>query len=177
MRVNNFLTCNKMILLICFFCAIIIFIYIKELDDILGGENDEYGRKIRYIYFKGGQFSYWTITHFLFFMLLGFICPNSLLLIIILGILWELIELFFEYDRQTTQSSFLCKYINNCDKKYLISKSTFWKTYIGELSNKNRLFYCSAGYVGQILDIVFNIVGYLFGASIHKIVKNSSTGK
>jgi hypothetical protein len=177
MRVNNFLTCNKMILLICSLCAIIIFIYIKELDDILGGENDEYGRKIRYIYFKGGQFSYWTITHFLFFMLLGFICPNSLLLIIIVGILWELIELYFEYDRQTIQSSFLCKYINNCDKKDLIYKSTFWKTYIGELSNKNRLFYCSAGYVGQILDIVFNIVGYLFGASIHKIVKNSSTGK
>ena len=87
MRVNNFLTCNKMILLICSLCAIIIFIYIKELDDILGGENDEYGRKIRYIYFKGGQFSYWTITHFLFFMLLGFICPNSLLFIVILGII------------------------------------------------------------------------------------------
>jgi hypothetical protein len=177
MRVNNFLTCNKMILLFCSLCAIIIFIYIKELDDILGGENDEYGRKIRYIYFKGGQFSYWTITHFLFFMLLGFICPNSLLLIIIVGILWELIELYIEYDRQTTQSAFLCKYINNCDKKYLISKSKFWKTYTGELGNKNRLFYCSAGYVGQILDIVFNIVGYLFGASIHKIVRNSSTGK
>ena len=177
MKIDSFLTCNKIILIVCSLCALIIFIYIKEIDDILGGENDEFGRKIRYIYFKGGQFSYWTITHFLFFMLLGFICPDSLLLIIFIGILWELIELFFEYDRQTIQSKFLCKFINNCDKNSIISKSTFWNMYLGKSSNTNRLFYCSAGYVGQILDIIFNIVGYLFGASIHKIVRNSSATK
>ena len=177
MKINKFLTCNKIILLFCSICAIIIFIYIKELDDILGGENDEFGRKIRYIYFKGGQFSYWTITHFLFFMLLGFICPNSLLLIILLGIIWELIELYFEYDRQTIQTPFLCKYINNCKVNDTISKSEFWKIYIGESSNKNRLFYCSAGYVGQLLDIIFNITGYLFGASIHKIFTNNYSKK
>lgn len=174
MKINRFLNCNKIILLICSLCALVIFIYIKEIDDILGGDNDEFGRKIRYIYFKGGQFSYWTITHFAFFMLLGFICPDSLLFIIFLGILWELIELYFEYDRQTNQNTFLCKYINNCNKKDLIPKSKFWKIYTGNVVEPNRLFYCSAGYIGQILDIVFNIVGYLFGASIHKIMKNIS---
>ena len=128
----------------------------------MGGEEDEFGHKIRYIYFKGGQFSYWTVSHFVFFMFLGIICPNSLLFVVVLGIIWELTELYFEYDRQTIQSKFLCKYINNCNMHDIVPKSQFWKSYTGEIVSNNKLFYCSAGYVGQILDIVFNIIGYLF---------------
>jgi hypothetical protein len=167
---SNFFTCNSTILTCCLICMIIIFIYIKQIDDYLGGKDDEFGRKERYIYFKGGQFSYWTISHFLFFMFLGFICPKNLILVILLGLLWELMELYFEYDRQTKQTPFFCKYINNCKISPKISKNKFWKLYTGRNSTPNKLFYCSAGYIGQILDVVFNILGYLFGSALNRII-------
>ena len=165
---------SSLILLCCLICVIIIIVYIEKIDNLLGGENDEYGRKVRYIYFKGGQISYWSFTHFLFFMLLGFICPGYLYLIIVLGVIWELMELFFEYNRQTEQSEILCKYVNKCKNIKKISKSKFWDIYLGRENKPTRLFYCSAGYLGQLLDILFNIVGYIFGAKLHRMFFNDS---
>ena len=167
------LSCYKKIIFWCLLCMFVILIFINEIDDIFGGENDANGRKIRYIYFKGGQFSFWTVSHILFFMFLGYICPKNILLICFIGIIWELLELYFEYDRQTLRTPFLCRYINNCHVGEKIPKSKFWDLYVGNTKGHTyRLFYCSAGLYGQISDICANIIGALVGSGLSKIMFN-----
>ena len=169
--------CNKVILLACILCMIIIFLYIHNIDLLFTGKPKKDGSRPRAFYFRGGCLSTWTISHFFFFFILGLICPNSLLLIIILGIIWECIEFFFELDSQTIHSKFLCSKINNCNKKKKKS-SKFLKEYIGYLipkdkTRENYFYWCSGGILGQILDIISNIIGYLLGALLHRIIKRT----
>ena len=170
--VNTKKNCKNFVLFICLFSSLVLFIFVNDFDKLFGGEYDKYGRSKRSIYFKGGQLSFWNLSHFLFFMFIGLNCPNSLLLIILLGVIWEGVELYLEYDRQTNQNAFLCKFINDCKNKKIVSRSKFWKMYTGNLDEFEKLFYCSSGYIGQLLDIFFNISGYLVGAYIHNNFKN-----
>ena len=86
-----------------------------------------------------------------------------------MSILWELLELIFEYDRQLIQSKSLCKLVNKCNVPK-IDSSTFWNEYFGYTNNKLSIFYCSYGYLGQITDIIFNTLGYIIGNKLSKLL-------
>ena len=146
--------------------SLIIIIYHDLIDNIVSGHEISYKQKKQYIYFHGGQVSFWNLLHILFFSFLGYICPNSIRFIIFTGIIWEIVELYFEYDFQTVRSQLMCDYVNNCNNKQkIISPKQFWNVYIGkkELDNK-ALFFCSSGFYGQIIDIISNIIGVYIGS-------------
>jgi hypothetical protein len=155
--------------------ALIILKYVNQIDKFIGADVRDTSHNNNKIYFKGGVISTWTLTHFLLFLFLGVICPNNIVLIIILGVLWEMLEFYLEYDRQTVCSKLLCKYVNKCYDK--IPKHKFMNNYLGKSNDINvNLYYCSGGYLGQIFDIVANISGYLIGIGINKIVRNLYRG-
>ena len=152
--------CNNIIIGLCIILGVIVIYSIKNTNSLI--KNSIFDVIIK---LKGGYFSIWTVSHFLFYMLLGKICPNNLLLIIVMGIMWELLELYFEYNKQVIQGKLLCRYINNCDNINKISNSEFWNTYFG-INNNRKLYYCSGGYLGGIFDITANIFGYIIGTKI-----------
>ena len=41
---------------------------------------------------EGYELTYWQVTHFVLYMIIGIFCPNRLYLFMLIGILWELIE-------------------------------------------------------------------------------------
>ena len=67
-------------------CVIMIFAYRKMRCNI----NNKYKDPLEYeflYYFDG-----WSVTHLVFYMLLGYLYPNYLILTLVLGALWELFE-------------------------------------------------------------------------------------
>lgn len=125
--------------------------------------------------FNGGQLTNWSASHFVAYFLAGLVCPNQFKLIFTMGVIWEIIELYIEYDYKVKQTPIICKTIrgggigdseeSTCDGDKITSKE-FWDTYFGRKKTKH-LYYCSNGYLGQSLDIICNTSGYLLGAYIH----------
>jgi len=164
MRKNN---CYVKIVFIEIIISAIIILFQDIIDNKISGLviSRQKKNKKRYIYFRGGQLSVWSLLHVLLFMFLAYICPNSLPFIIISGIVWELFELYFEYDVQTTRSSLMCKYVNDCNRGEKITTKEFWELYTGKKeTTQNDLFYCSSGFYGQLLDIFCNIIGVSIGS-------------
>lgn len=146
--------------------SLIIIIYRDLIENIVSGHEIPNKQKNQYIYFHGGQVSFWNFLHILFFIFLGYICPNSRGFIIFTGIIWEIVELYFEYDYQTLRSQLICNYVNDCTtKQKRINSKEFWNVYIGNngLDSKS-LIYCSSGFYGQFIDIVCNIIGVYIGS-------------
>lgn len=94
----------------------------------------------------GYRFSYWPVSHFIMYLILGFFFPDCWLLLIILGILWEIIEFVF--------GIFERKFASNKQKKKLTK----------------RLQYASAWWAPQIGDILFNLAGLSIGLVLHRII-------
>jgi len=142
--------------------------YTSTVNNIFGGgdKNSDcfFCKKITY----NGYFTNWTISHFIAFLIAGIICPDYPILIISLGVLWELIELYLEYINKTDPNHFLCKMLNNmrCDTK--IERSDFWDHYLGLNEQNYSFFWCSGGLIGGILDITADILGVYTGIYIAK---------
>ena len=116
-----------------------------------------------------GYLTNWTVSHFIAFLIAGYISPKSVYYIILVGILWEFIELFFEYNSKTNHQHFLCKKkIIECPKK--ISKRDFWNHYLGIKDYNFTLMWCSGGLIGALLDIFVDTLGVYTGIYIHKLV-------
>jgi len=146
--------------------AIILIMFIKQINDMLGGYENCY--ICTPLHFNG-YLSNWTISHFIVFLIIGYICPTHFYLIIFLGILWEIVELYMEYISKTNHDHPLVKLLNlNCESK--ITTKQFWDHYLGiQPYNKNKtLFWCSGGLLGSILDIITDIAGVYTGIYISK---------
>jgi hypothetical protein len=77
-------------------------------------------------------------------------------------------ELYFEYDRHLIKSKLMCKYINNCNLDGTSDNNKeFFKTYFGIKKQEQILYYCSQGFYGQLIDIFFNTMGFIFGKSFN----------
>jgi hypothetical protein len=50
------------------------------------------------IYMKDCIFTYWHLSHFLLYVIIGFFCPNLFLLSISIGIIWEILEYLIKLD-------------------------------------------------------------------------------
>jgi hypothetical protein len=102
-------------------------------------------------------------------MIAGYLFPKQFYLILFLGILWEIVELYMEYISKTNHNHPLVKLLNlNCESK--ITTQQFWDHYLGvEPYDKNKtLFWCSGGLLGSLLDIGADTAGVFSGIYISK---------
>ena len=146
--------------------GISIILYAKDMDMLFGSHDNCFVcTKINY----NGYLTNWTISHFVVFAISGYLCPNNTYLLIAIGVLWEIIELFLEYTSKTNNKGFLCKNVMpHCDTK-ITPKKEFWNHYLG-YNNKNLiLFWCSGGLNGTIMDILFDILGIYLGRYLASI--------
>ena len=127
---------NKNILycLLIIICPLLIALYgyyrcknIKTHDDYLGFDLFNNSKK----YGLDG----WSISHLLFYMLLGYLFPNKIILTLSLGIIWELFETFIG-----------------------IYKPNIFKDY-GFCSTDNSKVW----WHGKFSDIIVNFIGFIIG--------------
>jgi len=135
-------------------------LFAKDIDVLFGSDNNcLICTKINY----NGYLTNWTISHFIVFAISAYLCPKSIYTLIALGVLWEIIELFFEYTSRTNNNGFLCKNIMPyCDDK-ITTKKEFWNHYLGYENKNLLLFWCSGGLNGSIMDILADILGIYVG--------------
>lgn len=88
-------------------------------------------------------FSFWPVTHFLFYTCLGFISPGHFQTIMVLGIIWESIEMLLNY--------------------------MFAKPSTGSTTEKKEQ-YSEYWWAANWTDILFNGAGYWFGTILRKAV-------
>jgi hypothetical protein len=147
--------------------ALSIIFFAKNLDSLFGGHDNCFVcTKLNY----NGYLTNWSISHFVVFAISGYLCPNNIYALMIIGIIWEILELILEYNSKINNQGFLCKNIMpHCDTKN-ISKKEFWDHYLGYNNNKLVLFWCSGGLNGTLSDIVFDVLGIYLGRylAIHR---------
>lgn len=89
---------------------------------------------------------YWAVSHLLFFAIIAYLYPDNLLLITILGIIWEFIETFLGthnlkiFGRRITL-------IGNTDETGNVKNN----------DNEDSWWY------GRVTDIAFNLMGVIIG--------------
>jgi hypothetical protein len=88
----------------------------------------------------------WPVSHFILFMILGFLYPNCWKIILLLGIIWELIEVSFYWFRSS-------------DRQWV--------------RTNNNLEYSKNWWAGSYKDIIFNCAGFGVGFLLAKLVKNN----
>ena len=147
--------------------TIIVIIFLNEIDEYIGGFNNcLICTKVHF----NGYITNWTITHFIAFLVAGFISPRNLYLIIFAGVSWEIVELYLEYTSKQNHDNILCKTsIIKCKEK--MEYHNFWNHYLGiKEHEKTQLIWCSGGLLGSIMDIIVNTIGVYTGVYIHKLV-------
>ena len=85
----------------------------------------------------------WSISHLCFFMLIGFLYPNSLVLNMILGSIWELFETYIGYYKPDIIHGW-----GFCDTDKGIK--TWW--------------------YGKFSDILVNFIGFILGSHLNKLM-------
>ena len=80
----------------------------------------------------------WSITHLLFYFFIGFLYPNTFIISMVMGLIWELIETYIGYYKP--------EYIRG----YGFCKLT---------GNKYKVWW-----YGKWSDIIINITGFLLGS-------------
>jgi len=83
----------------------------------------------------------WSITHIIFFMILGYNFPNTFILSIIIGILWELCEYTLGKNR--------IPLLEECYNLSTDKQDGNW-------------------WYAKWSDVLLNIIGFLIGKAIHK---------
>jgi hypothetical protein len=162
MKINR----NFILFLYLFILALFVIKYGVVIDNMFGGLDDCFiCTKVHF----NGYLTNWSVSHFIAFLIAGYISPKSVYYIIFAGISWELIELFFEYNSKTNLEHFLCKKnIIECPKQ--ISTREFWNHYLGIKESDSTFMWGSGGLLGALLDIVVNTLGVYTGIYIHKLV-------
>ena len=155
--------CTCKILLVSLLAFSVLLAFISHIDELFGGGGNSAECLVCTKVSYNGHLTNWTVSHFVFFMVLAMICPDNLYLIIGIGVFWEFIELYFEYVSKLRHDSILCeqKLIDTCTHK--MSSEDFWKHYLGFKEHPYSLYWCSSGLVGQLLDITFDIAGAYTG--------------
>ena len=152
------------------------------VDKFIYGSLSKNKNKFLFISFKAGILTSWSLSHLIFFFIIGLICPNNLFFIILLGVLWEIYEFSMDFYKICLLKKKRCKkinkhinklpkivskYINKCSLESKLSKSKFFNIYLGKAKDKNNhLYHTSGGINGQLFDILLDVFGYLCGANI-----------
>ena len=165
------MNCTCVLLLFLLFVAYMVLMHNSFINNIFGGSDKNANCLVCTNIHFNGYLTNWTVSHFLTFMIAGYICPKRVYLIILSGILWEIWELIMEYNSKTNHQNILCKLnVVECNKK--MSSHDFWKHYIGfEEQPDQSLYWCSGGLLGAILDITADILGVYSGIYIANLLK------
>jgi hypothetical protein len=150
----------KVILFLTLISTVLV-IFIKPINHILGGyDNCAICTPIHF----NGYLSNWTLSHFVVFAFIGYLAPKRIKLIVCMGIIWELMELYMEYISKTNHNHVLVKLLHlQCDTK--LREDQFWNHYFGvrKYHPTKTLFWCSGGFIGSVLDIIVDIAGVYTG--------------
>jgi hypothetical protein len=92
---------------------------------------------------RSTTFDFFTLNHFILWVILGYLFPNQYYLALFLGVLWELFERYIVYN----------KFLYNAVKKYWPVPEKYWN----EINTNS------------IVDICVNMAGYHVG---NRLVKN-----
>lgn len=147
--------------------TIVVIIFLNEIDHYIGGfDNCAICTKIHF----NGYITNWSITHFIAFLVAGFISPRNLYFIIFAGVSWEIVELYLEYNSKLNHENILCKKnIIKCEKE--MNSHDFWNHYLGIKEHKNTQYiWCSGGLLGSVMDIIVNTIGTYTGVYLHKLL-------
>jgi hypothetical protein len=112
-----------------------------------------------------GYLTNWTVSHFVLYLILSYLRPQYSTFFILLGILWEIIELLLEYMSQFDHKNVMCKLLTKC-KKTFRNKTQFWQHYFGIRDSGLDVYWCSGGLVGSMMDIVANTLGVIAGSTL-----------
>ena len=116
-------------------CSIIIFSYGKFRT--LNIKNFKDPLEINFL--KSFSIDGWSLTHLLFYMLIGFQYPNSIYLTMTSGILWELFETYVGYFKPSLLKNF------------------------GFITDEKMWWY------GKFSDIIINFIGFKIGKNLKYI--------
>lgn len=130
----NFDKDTKSILIWCTICVIIIFLYGKYRCD-----NPDYN-DILLTKLNIGDLDGWSISHFTFFFILGYLYPQKIKLTVFLGILWEIFEYLYDNYKPTFLDGF-----GHCVTTDPKKKNVIW-------------------WYGKISDIFVNYSGFVIGS-------------
>jgi hypothetical protein len=107
------------------------------------------------LFCENGNYCLWPVSHFIMYLMLGYIAPNYWWLWLLTGISWELLE------------AIIGRIIQNIYNKGLNNDSVV-------LKDNNNLQYTSKWMCGMKSDILFNSMGLLIGLTIAKIANNTT---
>jgi len=131
---------SRNVIVICLLCFIIICLYGRfrcqhpDFQDPL--------MKQFHLYDLDG----WSLSHFLFFMMIGYMYPDKFYLSVLLGIIWELFESFYGKKRPGFLGGF------------------------GDCATTDPNVESGAWWYGRLSDIICNVVGLLVGIILHQKV-------
>ncbi len=134
----NMLSNIQQIYLIGVVCAVIIILYgiyrckNPDFKDPLNIRMETENKTISNI------FNGWAMSHFVFYATLGYFYPQHYIAIFIMGVIWELYEMFLQ-----SEQPWYVKYIGNCNVGTDQTTSPWW--------------------YGQYEDIIVNGTGILLG--------------
>lgn len=95
------------------------------------------------------ELSGWNLSHFVLFFILGFIFPNCLMILVMAGLLWELVEYTTGYIIKT--------YLNKKDEKV----------------NDPKIAYSDQYLTWSYLDPFMDIAGLLLGAGLRILISKT----
>jgi hypothetical protein len=133
----------KQIITYCTLCALSIVLYFKLIEKD-PEKLDFLNRKLFTI--NDQPFSWWPITHVIFFAFLAFQFPDKAPFLVLIGIVWEVIECIAQ------------KVVNNSSNIQTI-----------RLSDDNIQY--KQWWSGSSGDIIANIIGILLGSGLHYQLK------
>ena len=130
---------NYKVIIIAFICFLVICLYGKYRCD-----NPDYHDPLMK---QLGVFDLdgWSITHFAFFALLGYLYPDTFWVAMALGVSWEVFEHFLGKNRPGILGGF-----GDCITTDPSVEGPWW--------------------FGRISDIIMNMAGFLFGAWLSQTV-------
>lgn len=94
-----------------------------------------------------GELDGWSVSHFMFFMLVGYIYPNTIIQTFIMGIIWELFEHFYGEYRPGWLGGY-----GDCNNMATDKMNGNW-------------------WYGKWSDILCNLVGFIIGKGIHSKIQ------
>lgn len=147
--------------------SVVVIIFLNKIDNYIGGFDDcLICSKLHF----NGYITNWSITHFIAFLVAGFISPRNLYFTIFAGVSWELVELYLEYTSKRNHDSILCKR-NIIECKEEMDSHDFWNHYLGiKEHNHTQYVWCSGGLLGSVIDIIVNTTGIYTGVYLHKLI-------
>lgn len=125
--------------------AVILFILLGHVypDQIQGGLKKEI------VSVKGTTFDLWSLSHFLFFGLLGYLFPYNLGELLLIGVIWEIVEDALASPDSTQMVS--------CKKEYGGIKRKFQDIWCNKTARRGDYWY------GKWDDVFANSLGIIVG--------------